>query len=258
VKFPKITLRREDFSEVDGAWMDRLLRPLNTQFQALQSILNAGLVFGDNVQGFTKEVTTANASTSSASSAASGWTVVGATGSPAFQNSWVASGGAYFAPAYLRKSDGTVMLRGSAMSGTVGTVAFTLPAGFRPSQTRAFPLACGLAAYAAIDSGGNVTISGDAGISAAGVSLDAVQFPADDAPSSSSSSLFPLKFKNDLPGQRRPTSVMLVSAVDTTGNTAVPVSASNPAWTTSGDQVVVNDVAGLSAGRRYRLQFRIE
>ena len=134
MKVPKISLRREDFSEVDGAWMDRLLRPLNTLFSALYSAMSNGLTFADNVAGFAKDV----------------------------------------------------------------------------------------------------TVSGS----------------------------FPVKFHNDLPGQRRPVAIVIVAAVDITGNTSTPVSTGNPAWSVSGDQIVVSDVtglvAGLTAGKVYRLTMRVE
>lgn len=46
-----------------------------------------------------------------------------------FTNSWVAGS---TAPAYNKKSDNFVVLRGFITSGTVGTAAFTLPVGYRP------------------------------------------------------------------------------------------------------------------------------
>jgi hypothetical protein len=46
-----------------------------------------------------------------------------------FTNSWVAGS---IAPAYNKKSDNFVVLRGFITSGTVGTAAFTLPVGYRP------------------------------------------------------------------------------------------------------------------------------
>ena len=55
-----------------------------------------------------------------------GWTNV-----PAFTNSWAASG---TAPGYILIGR-TVWLRGAMSAGTANTAAFTLPAGYRPSQT---------------------------------------------------------------------------------------------------------------------------
>ena len=65
---------------------------------------------------------------------------VGANGEPAFANSWAAAGGAYLAPAFWRDPLGFVHLRGRLASGTVGSAAFTLPPGYRPTGTVAFPV----------------------------------------------------------------------------------------------------------------------
>lgn len=250
MKLPLAQFRREDFAEVDGDWMDRLLRPLNTQLKALGSILNNGLVFGDNVQGFTKEITTANASTSTTSS---GWIVIGASGAPAFQNSWtnIVSD---TPPCRFQRVGNVVHVELAVTGGAPSSTIFTLPAGYRPGfklyitgRAGAGSVATGL-----VDAGGAV-------FTETANPIFTFSFVADDAPAATSSSLFPVKFKNELPGGRKPTSVLLVSAVDITNNTtSTPVSASNPAWATSGDQVVLSDVAGLVAGRRYKLTLRVE
>lgn len=66
----------------------------------------------------------------------SGWVAA------SFQNGWGNLGGAYQTVAY-RKVGGVVYLRGLAAGGTTtdGTSVFTLPTGFRPSATEAFPIA---------------------------------------------------------------------------------------------------------------------
>jgi hypothetical protein len=64
-----------------------------------------------------------------------GWITV-----TSFSNSW-ASYGSGFEPQY-RKVGGIVYVQGTLASGTVGNVpAFTLPAGYRPSQLLNFPIA---------------------------------------------------------------------------------------------------------------------
>jgi hypothetical protein len=50
---------------------------------------------------------------------------------PTLTNSWVNAGGGTFAAGY-RKVGSMVYLRGSIRSGTIGSAAFTLPAGYRP------------------------------------------------------------------------------------------------------------------------------
>lgn len=250
MKLPLAQLRREDFAEVDGAWMDRLLRPLNTQFSKLASILNNGLVFGDNVQGFTKEIVTANAG---ASAAASGWVTVGATGSPPFQNSWT-NAVSDTPPCRFQRVGSVVYMQARATGGVAPSTIFTLPVGYRPAFKLYIAGRAGAGGYASglIDAAGNVyTETADP--------IFNVSFVAEDAPTATSSSLFPIRFKNELPGGRRPLAVTLVSAIDITNNTtSTPVSASNPAWAVSGDQIVISDVGGLVAGRRYKLVARVE
>lgn len=57
---------------------------------------------------------------------------------PTLTNSWVNFGGAYATAGYSKDSFGVVRLKGLIKSGTMNTVALTLPAGFRPSASRQF------------------------------------------------------------------------------------------------------------------------
>lgn len=57
-----------------------------------------------------------------------------------YQNSWVNYGGATYAPVtYFKDKNGMVHLRGLMKSGTCGSTAFTLPAGYRPAYRLIFP-----------------------------------------------------------------------------------------------------------------------
>jgi hypothetical protein len=68
-----------------------------------------------------------------------GWHTVGAAGEPAFQNSWVHYDQPGGRVAKFRKDPaGMVILEGIIKGGADGTVAFTLPAGYRPDQTHFF------------------------------------------------------------------------------------------------------------------------
>lgn len=60
--------------------------------------------------------------------------VVGAQGAPPFQNSWVAWGAGEAVPGYWKNPFGFVHLKGVIKSGTINTVAFTLPPGYRPAE----------------------------------------------------------------------------------------------------------------------------
>lgn len=54
--------------------------------------------------------------------------VVGASGEPAFQNSWVVGG----IPTVFYRVGGLVLIEGTLSGGTNNAAAFTLPSGFRP------------------------------------------------------------------------------------------------------------------------------
>ena len=62
---------------------------------------------------------------------------IGDTGQPAFTNSWAYFGSEQVA-AFWRDPFGWVYLRGLIKNGTVGSVAFTLPPGFRPPVAERF------------------------------------------------------------------------------------------------------------------------
>lgn len=65
------------------------------------------------------------------------WHEIGATNEPAFQNSWANEGTAGNETAAFKKTpQGSLLLKGYIDSGTItdGTVVFTLPAGYRPTN----------------------------------------------------------------------------------------------------------------------------
>ena len=56
------------------------------------------------------------------------------------QNSWANCGGAFANAGYTITADNHVELRGNIKTGATGTVAFTLPAGYRPLTEQLIPL----------------------------------------------------------------------------------------------------------------------
>lgn len=60
------------------------------------------------------------------------WHVVGGTGEPAFQNSWDAEGSGAVPPRFRWTLGAGLEIQGAFTGGTYGTVAFTLPEGYRP------------------------------------------------------------------------------------------------------------------------------
>jgi hypothetical protein len=57
---------------------------------------------------------------------------------PTFSNSWVNFGSGYETAGYMRDSLGYVHLKGMIKTGAINSVAFTLPAGYRPTAIRLF------------------------------------------------------------------------------------------------------------------------
>jgi len=102
--------------------------------------------------------------------------IVGATGQPAFANSWVVFSASFTATFFVDLS-ANIHLSGRIKSGTLGSAAFTLPTGHRPLQTRSFFVAD------AVD-GGIVTVNTDGTVvpeatcSNTWVSLDGIHFRA--------------------------------------------------------------------------------
>lgn len=118
------------------------------------------------------------------------WRVIGAGGQPAFQNSWAAVTGET-APAFYKHLS-VVRLTGATIGGASTSVAFTLPAGYRPLNMLAFravavtDLATGAFAGAidfAHDAGVNIKADGTVLISRTtgtlAVSLDGITFRAE-------------------------------------------------------------------------------
>jgi hypothetical protein len=77
---------------------------------------------------------------------------------PTLAGTWVNFGGGYNNAGYWKDSTGRVHLRGMIKSGTIGTTAFTLPSGYRPSATCRFAAESNSAyGICTIDSAGVVT-----------------------------------------------------------------------------------------------------
>ena len=94
---------------------------------------------------------------------------------PTLLNSWVASDTGR-TPKYMKDSMGFVHICGAVKSGTLNTIVFGLPAGYRPSASRGFALFSGTGGGGYVDSSGNVIIvSGDVN----GAYLDTIIFKAE-------------------------------------------------------------------------------
>lgn len=104
------------------------------------------------------------------------WIEVGATGAPAFANSWVNFGSVYSTAAFQISMDRRVFLKGLIKSGTLSTAAFALPAGYRPADQKIFAVwSNGAFGGIEIAAAGTVTPTG----SNVSVSLEGISFQAD-------------------------------------------------------------------------------
>lgn len=96
---------------------------------------------------------------------------------PSFLNSWVNYGGSYNTAGYFRDKNGIVHLRGMIKLGSVGSAAFTLPEGYRPTNNELLAtISNGAIGRINIDSSGNVTPASPS--NNAWVSLDGITFRA--------------------------------------------------------------------------------
>lgn len=66
------------------------------------------------------------------------WHEVGATGEPAFENSWVNFGSSATVAAFYKDPFGMVHIKGQVAGGTLDASIFTLPTGYRPSENYRF------------------------------------------------------------------------------------------------------------------------
>lgn len=87
------------------------------------------------------------------------WHLVGTRTGAAFEGTWKNFGGVYLGAGYRIDALGTVWLRGMVGAGTSGTVAFHLPAGYRPELAARFTCDADTASGSAIISAdGSVTL----------------------------------------------------------------------------------------------------
>ena len=78
-----------------------------------------------------------------------------------FQNSWVNFGGGYETAAYTKDAFGNIHIKGSIKGGASGSVAFTLPANYRPLERMVYANYVGsVPGYIEIDAAGNLSITG--------------------------------------------------------------------------------------------------
>ncbi len=235
---PALTLRREDFTELQSAdSLDRFFRPLNLFGQQVNAALSKGLTLADNSAAFVKTLTVTTGSP---------WIA------PTLLNGWVNQGGSTSPAGYYRDAAGRVYLRGDIKSGTIGAAAFVLPAGYRPDFDTFRPvMTTGTYGYASVAASSGTVYAASG--SNAGFDLDGISFLASPAAPGPSLLSAPLRFKNDL--KAKPLEVRVAWAQDVTAQPSIPVALGPVAWATSSDQIVVSDIAGLAPSRKYQIAF---
>jgi hypothetical protein len=88
--------------------------------------------------------------------------LVGAAGKPAFLNNWVNQGGGATPLHYYLASAKEVVIVGRIKLGTLPSLAFTLPAGYRPLTSPSVIATCqgNLVGYCVVQSDGGVLVGG--------------------------------------------------------------------------------------------------
>lgn len=93
---------------------------------------------------------------------------------PTLLNNWVNFGSSFNAAEYRKDQNDVVYLRGTVKNGTLNSVGFNLPTGYRPSTNRVFAtVANGAFAYVVIYTDGNVLFASASNVS---FSLDGISF----------------------------------------------------------------------------------
>lgn len=102
---------------------------------------------------------------------------IGTAGEPAFQGAWSNFGAGRTSAGFFKDHQDIVHLKGSIDGGAAGTVAFTLPEGYRPNATLLAAAGSGnnTSTQVTIASNGQVTVFCDGGC-AGSVGLDGISF----------------------------------------------------------------------------------
>lgn len=79
------------------------------------------------------------------------WHEIGATGEPAFVNSWINHSSIWDTAAFMKDSMGFVHIKGLVKSGITNVVMFTLPAGYRPKLNQLFGVDANDGVHARVD-----------------------------------------------------------------------------------------------------------
>ena len=246
------TLRREDYPQAP-AWFDALLLVLNQALGDTANALNGGITFAENVRAELKTVEVTMPAEFPT------WRAIGATGQPAFKNSFATfTSGNSRSVAFRMWPDGMVELGGMiATPGSVPaafTVMFTLPTGFAPALVNrvAVPQSY-VPRVIEILQNGDVIVGGGAAWTAGGwASLDNVRFQAlgTAAKADLFAAPFPMTVKTS--GRFPVATCNVARVVDKTDNTSQGViGPCGVDWAPDSAGIKLNAIWGLQPGRKY-------
>jgi len=234
---PQLSLKREDFPDLTGERIDRLLKSVSEWADGVTRAVNGvAPIYCEDVilapKDEWKSITLAGA-----------WT----QGTP---------------PVRYKRMDDIVEFEGFATrnAATSGSTVYTLPAGTWPSVLHRFPASgpSGTGVYIDVSTAGVVTISWTAPPST--VSLDSVSFSCGiTGVTFGANPIFPYRFKNRLPGGQAPKAVWIVGGWDITNRPQDPVSMGTLSWrmAANGSEIEIIDIDDLPSGRKYRVRLAI-
>lgn len=230
---PPLTFQLQSADFAGEPWSQKFLIPFNQFTKQVQGCLTNGLTFSQNVNA---QIATFNVTILPF------WQSVAALG---YQNSWVeGSSSAGVRAQYAKKPDGTVIMRGFIKSGTIGDVAFTLPAAYRPdAQGVHLPVVSNNAfGYVYVDTTGDVNpMAGNNTY----VALDGSWMAGDPTPVSNVSATFKSTLKTKCGA------LIVLDAVDQAG-TPTYIGALGADWTDNGSGTIsIGYLAGVFPEKTY-------
>jgi hypothetical protein len=242
---PSLSLRRDDLSDAEGEWSEKLLTALTSFGNQTQDAFDHNISITANLNATLKTLQIAMKDD---------WIA------PTLLNSWVS----YPSPsqsAQYRKHNGLVEIRGRVRNGSLNNTIFVLPNGYIPSNELSFAVVQSIAtaSFARIRVDGlSGTVPGTVyvyGTDNTGITLQMIFAPSD--PSPVPNPVFPVTFKHGLKGTARPSFVLVVDALDVTEKSSGVHVSTTVTWQASGDSVRIEDLPGLHANRTYKVTFLV-
>jgi hypothetical protein len=237
---PSLSLRRDDLSDADGEWPEKLLTALTNFGRQTQDAFDHNVSLTANLNATVKTLQIAMKDD---------WVT------PTLLGTWVpyqSPPTTYCAPQY-RKRNGLVELRGMAKDGVVPSDVYPLPVAYRPPWRVLFPMDSNNAiGFFGVYQDGMVNCRSG---SSAWIHIAGVFAPAD--PSPVPNPVFPVTFKHGLKGTARPLFVHVLDALDVTDSSAGVHVSTTVTWQASGDSVRIEDLPGLHANRTYKVTFLV-